>query len=158
MDENIYRLVVYIHVLAAIAWVGGALAINLLGTRVARVGDPDELPKLGRQIEWFGLRYFLPISIITFVAGFILVTQRWSFSQLWISLAMLLWLVSVLLGALYIGPRSKKVAEMFETLGHTSSEARAASARLFMVARIDLLIFLVIVALMVWKPGGSTGG
>lgn len=157
MDENIYRLIVYIHVLAAIAWVGGAFAINLLGTRVARSSDPDELPKLGRQIEWFGLRYFLPISIITFIAGFILVTQRWSFSELWISLAMLLWLVSALLGALYIGPRSKKVAEMFETLGHTSSEARSASARLFMVARLDLLIFLVIVGLMVWKPGGPAG-
>jgi hypothetical protein len=155
LEENAYRLFVYIHILAAIAWVGGALAINLLGTRVARSTDPDELPKLGHQIEWFGLRYFLPISIITFIAGVILVTQRWNFSQLWISLAMLLWLLSVLLGALYIGPRSKKVAQMFETLGHTSPEARSASARLFMVARIDLLIFLVIVGLMVWKPGAT---
>jgi uncharacterized membrane protein len=155
MDDNIYRFIVYIHILAAIAWVGGALAINLLGTRVARSGDPDELPRLGRQIEWLGLRYFLPISIITFVAGVILVSQRWSFSQTWISIAMLLWLVSVLLGALYIGPRSRKVAEMFETLGHTSTDARAASSRLFMVARIDLLIFLVIVGLMVWKPGAG---
>ena len=69
---DFYLLFVYIHILAAIAWVGGALAINLLGTRVARSSDPDELPKLGHQIEWFGLRYFLPISIITFVAGLIL--------------------------------------------------------------------------------------
>ena len=152
---DFYLLFVYIHILAAIAWVGGALAINLLGTRVARSSDPDELPNLGHQIEWLGLRYFLPISIITFVAGVILVTQRWSFSQPWISAAMLLWLVSVLLGALYIGPRSKKVAEMFESLGHTSPVARAASARLFMVARLDLLIFLVIVGLMVWKPGAG---
>ena len=63
------------------------------------------------------MRYFLPVSIVTFVAGVILVSQRWQFSQLWISLAMLFWLVSVITGALYIGPRSKKVAEMFETQG-----------------------------------------
>lgn len=155
MDENLYLLFVYIHILAAIAWVGGAFILNLLGTRVARSSDPEELPRLGRQIEFFGLRYFLPISIIVFVAGVVLVTQRWSFSQTWISVAMLLWLVSVLLGALYIGPRSKKVAEMFETQGATSPQARAASARLFMVSRIDVLIFLVIVGLMVWKPGAG---
>ena len=101
------------------------------------------------------MRYFLPVSIVTFAAGVILVSQRWQFSQLWISLAMLFWLVSVIIGALYIGPRSKKVAEMFEAQGPTSSEARAASARLFMVSRIDLVLFFVIVGLMVWKPGGA---
>ena len=155
MDQNIYLLFVYIHILAAIAWVGGAFILNLLGTRVARSSDPEDLPRLGRQIEFFGLRYFLPVSLIVFVAGVILVTQRWSFSQTWISVAMLLWLVSVLLGALYIGPRSAKVAKMFEEQGATSPEARAASARLFMVSRIDVLIFLVIVGLMVWKPGAG---
>ena len=155
MDDTIYRAIVYIHILAAIAWVGGSFFLQLLGIRTARSTDPDDLPKLGRQIEWFGLRYFLPVSVVTFAAGVILVSQRWQFSQLWISLAMLLWLVSVIIGALYIGPRSKKVAEMFETLGATAPEARAASARLFMVSRIDLILFFVIVGLMVWKPGGA---
>ena len=137
------------------AWVGGAFILNLIGTRVSRSSDPDELPKFGRQVEFFGLRYVLPISVIVFVAGLILVINRWSFSEARISLAMLLWLVSVLLGALYIGPRSKKVAELFEAQGATSPEARAASARLFMTARIDVVIFLVIVGLMVWKPGAG---
>jgi uncharacterized membrane protein len=155
MDDNIYKAIVYTHILAAMAWVGGAFFIQLLGIRTARSTDPADLPKLGRQIEWFGMRYFLPVSIVTFAAGVILVSQRWQFSQLWISLAMLFWLVSVIIGALYIGPRSKKVAEMFETQGPTAPEARAASARLFMVSRIDLVLFFVIVGLMVWKPGGG---
>ncbi|HSK51610.1 MAG TPA: DUF2269 family protein [Clostridia bacterium] len=150
-----YELIVYVHVLSAIAWVGGAFILNLLGTRISRSTNPDELPLFGRQVEWFGLRYFLPISIVTFAAGVILTAQRWEFSQIWISIAMLLWLVSVLLGALYVGPRSKKVAELFEAEGATSQVARAASARLFLVARIDVVIFLVIVALMVWKPGAG---
>lgn len=153
MSDDLYKIFVYIHVLSAMAWVGGAFILNLIGTRVSRSSDPDELPKFGRQVEFFGLRYFLPISIIVFVAGLVMVTQRWSFSQPWISLAMLLWIVSALLGALYIGPRSKKVAELFEAKGATSPEARTASARLFMTARIDLVLFLVIVGLMVWKPG-----
>ena len=153
MDDNLYRLIVYIHILAAIAWVGGAFFANILGSRVARSTDPADLPKFGRQIEWFGVRYFLPVSVVVFIAGVILTASRWSFGQTWISIAMGLWLVSVLVGALYVGPRSKKVAELFESEGATSPVARAASARLFMVARIDLALFFVIVALMVWKPG-----
>ena len=47
------------------------LAISLPKSQVARSSDPEELPRLGRQIEFFGLRYFLPISIIVFVAGVI---------------------------------------------------------------------------------------
>ena len=150
-----YELIVYVHVLSSIAWVGGAFILNLLGTRISRSTNPDELPMFGRQVEWFGLRYFLPISIVTFAAGVILTAQRWEFSQAWISIAMLLWLISVLMGALYIGPRSKKVAALFEAEGATSAGARAASARLFLVSRVDVVIFLVIVALMVWKPGGG---
>ena len=74
MDDNIYRAIVYTHILAAMAWVGGAFFIQLLGIRTARSTDPQDLPKLGRQIEWFGMRYFLPVSIVTFVAGVILVS------------------------------------------------------------------------------------
>src|SRR5688572_7680962 len=82
VDDNIYSVIVYIHIVAAIAWVGGSFFLQLLGIRTARSTDPDDLPKLGRQIEWFGLRYFLPVSVVTFAAGVILVSQRWQFSQL----------------------------------------------------------------------------
>jgi uncharacterized membrane protein len=154
-EPFVYQFIVYVHILAAIAWVGGAFFLQLLSVRTQRSTDPEDLPKLGKQIEYFGLRYFLPVSITVFVAGLILTAQRWSFSQTWISLAMLLWLVSVIIGAVYIGPRTGRVAKLFEAEGPTSAAARALTARLFLVARIDIVIFLVIVALMVYKPGAG---
>ncbi len=152
-----YEVVLYVHILSAIAWVGGAFFLNLLSTRVTRTGAPEDLPRLGRQIAWFGVRYFLPISIVTFLAGAFMTASRWSFGELWISISMTLWLVSVLLGALYIGPRSGKVAAMFEAEGPTSTAARAAAERLTLVSRIDIVLFLVIVALMVFKPDLTAG-
>lgn len=151
-----YELIVYIHILAAIAWVGGAFFLQLLSIRTVRSSDPEDLPRLGKQIEWFGLRYFLPVSLTVFVAGLILVASRWSFSETWISISMLLWLVSVIMGAVYIGPRTGRIANLFETEGPNSPAARAMSARVFLVSRIDILLFFVIVALMVFKPGTGT--
>ena len=151
-----YQLIVYIHILAAIAWVGGAFFLQLLSIRTTRSGNPEDLPRLGKQIEWFGLRYFLPVSVTVFVAGLILVASRWSFSQPWISISMLLWLVSVVIGAVYIGPRTGRIAKLFEAEGPSSAAARAMSARVFLVSRIDIVLFLVIVALMVFKPGSGS--
>jgi uncharacterized membrane protein len=147
-----YELVKYVHILCAVAWVGGAFYAQLLAIQVSRSPDPADLPKLGRHIEFLGTRVFLPASILLFIAGVIMTTQRWAFQQTWISIAIVLWLFSALVGSMYLGPSSKKVAKMFEADGPTSTAGRALLARLFLVSRIELVSFLVIIALMVAKP------
>jgi len=147
-----YDLVKYVHILCAVVWVGGAFYAQLLAIQVARSSDPTDLPKLGRNIEFLGTRVFLPASILLFVAGVIMTTQRWAFQQTWISIAIVLWLVSALVGSLYLGPKSKRVAQLFEAEGPLSVAGRALLARLFLVSRLELVSFLVIIALMVAKP------
>jgi hypothetical protein len=68
-----------------------------------------------------------------------------------------LWIVSALAGALYLGPRTEKVAKLFEAEGPTSVAARAQLDRLFLVSRLELLSFAIIVAMMVFKPGSGAG-
>jgi hypothetical protein len=53
---------------------------------------------------------------------------------------------------MYLGPRSKRVAQLFEAEGPTSVAGRALLNRLFLVSRVELVAFLVIIALMVAKP------
>ena len=147
-----YELVKYVHILCAIAWVGGAFYAQLLALQVAKSSDPADLPKLGRHIAFLGTRVFLPASILLFIAGLIMTAQRWSFQQTWISIAIVLWLFSALVGSMYLGPRSKRVAELFESDGPTSVAGRALLGRLFLVSRLELASFLVVIALMVAKP------
>ncbi len=147
-----YELVKYVHILCAVVWVGGAFYAQVLAIRVMRSNDPAELPNLGRHIEFIGTRIFLPASILLFVAGLIMTSQRWAFQQTWISIAIVLWLFSALVGSLYLGPRSKRVAEMFEAEGPTSTAGRALLGRLFLVSRVELVAFAVTIALMVAKP------
>jgi uncharacterized membrane protein len=149
----LYDLIKYVHVLAAITWVGGAFYAQMMAVQIQRSTDPSDLSKFGRQAELIGTRVFIPASIVLFVAGAILVAQRWSFTQAWVSIAIALWLVSVLSGALYLGPRSKRIGELFAAEGPASVAARTLLARLFLVSRLELVSFAVIVFLMVVKPG-----
>jgi uncharacterized membrane protein len=151
----VYDLIKYVHVLAAIVWVGGAFYAQMLAIQMQRSTDPGDLPKFGRNAEAIGTRAFIPASIVLFIAGAILVAQRWSFTQAWVSAAIALWLVSILAGALYLGPRSKRIAELFEAEGPNSPGARALLERVFLVSRLELLSFAVIVFLMVVKPGAG---
>jgi uncharacterized membrane protein len=150
-----YQVLLYVHIVCAVIWVGGAFYSQLLAIRTTRSTDPNDLPKLGRQLEFLGTRVFLPASILLFLAGAAMVVQSWSFGQAWIAGAVALWILSVIVGAAYLGPKSKVVAELFEREGPSSTAARALMERLFLVSRLELVSFAVIIALMVFKPGAG---
>jgi uncharacterized membrane protein len=148
---------VFIHVVCAVIWVGGAFFAQLLALRAQGASDPTVLPTIGRYLEYLGMRVFLPASIVLFIAGAIMVSQAYSFGDLWVSVSMGLWLLSVIAGALYIGPRTKKIAELFEAEGPSSPAARALMGKVFLVSRLELVSFAIILVMMVFKPvaGGA---
>ena len=148
-----YHFVLYVHVICAVIWVGGALYAQMLALRVSRSDDPSELPRLGRNIEYIGSRVFMPAAILLFIAGAIMTLQAWSFGQLWVAVSVALWILSAAAGAIYLGPRAKRVAALFDAEGPESVGGRQLLGRLFLVSRLELVSFAVIIGLMVFKPG-----
>ena len=148
-----YQLLLFVHVVCAVIWVGGAIYAQLLALRVSSSPDPAELPHLARHIEFIGSRVFAPAAVLLFLAGVGMTLQAWSFGQTWIAVAVALWIVSVVTGAVYLGPRVKRAAELFEAEGSTSHAGRELIDRLFLVSRVELISFAVIIALMTFKPG-----
>lgn len=155
MGDFTYNAIKYIHVISAIIWVGGAFFAQMLAIRAQRSTDPVELPKLGAALGELGMKVFLPASIVLFIAGVILTLQRWAFSQLWISIAIVLWLASAVTGAVYLGPQSARIGKLFASEGPTSIAGRAALARIFIVSRLELVSFAILVFLMIFKPVAS---
>jgi uncharacterized membrane protein len=148
-----YQLLLFAHILSAVIWVGGAFAIQALAFLVSRSNDPMELPRLGRNLEIIGSRVFMPAAIVLFVAGVLMTIQHWSFGDTWIAVSVFLFVLSALAGALYLGPRAKRAAALFDAEGPSSAEARRLIGRLFVVSRLELVSFAVIIGLMVFKPG-----
>jgi uncharacterized membrane protein len=148
-----YQLLLFVHIVCAVIWVGGAAYAQLLALRVSRSPDPSELPRLARNIDFIGSRVFAPAALLLFIAGVGMTLQAWSFGQTWIAVSVALWVVSVVTGAVYLAPRVKRAAELFEAEGPTSQAGRELIDRLFLVSRVELISFAVIIALMTFKPG-----
>jgi uncharacterized membrane protein len=149
----LYDVVLYAHILAAMTWVGGGIWAQAYALRAERSSDPMDVVRFGQTAAWVGTRVSLPASLVVVLAGIFMTLQRWSFTQAWVAIALALWILSAVLGAVYIGPRLEKAAAAFEAEGPTSPTGIETNRRLFLVSRLELVGFLVIVALMVFKPG-----
>ncbi|MGB2711741.1 MAG: hypothetical protein WBC33_09510 [Conexibacter sp.] len=55
-----YQAYLSVHILAAVVWVGGALAMQLFAIRATRSGDNGYLVSVTKDIEWIGTRVFIP--------------------------------------------------------------------------------------------------
>ncbi len=147
-----YQLWLYVHIVCAVIWVGGAVYAQLLAIRVERSEDPTDLPRLGRHVEALGNRVFAPAAVLLLISGAVMTAQAWGFGQVWIIAAIALWVISAVAGAVYVAPRAKRAVQLFESEGPTSPAARMMIGRLFLVSRLELLSFAVALALMAFKP------
>jgi uncharacterized membrane protein len=149
-----YELLLTIHVLAAVVWVGGGIAMHILGRRVLKRGDGTEIYEFSKEINLVGLRLYAPTSLVLLIAGVLLVNEAgYEFSQLWITLAFLGWIFSFLVGVGYYGPQDKKLQALVAADGPTSDGVVANVRQALFVNQIEILILLLVVVDMTTKPG-----
>jgi uncharacterized membrane protein len=151
----LYETLLFLHILAAIVWIGGAIQLNLLGSRATRSGDADRIVAIAREAEWVSQRVIVPAGVILFALGItmVAVNDAWTIGQLWIILALVGFGLTFLAGALFFGPESGRVDKAIDARGPADPEVHRRIRRILLVGRFDILLLLLIVADMVFKPG-----
>jgi len=151
---NRYEWLLFFHIAAAIVWLGGGGAIQILAIRANRAEDPVHMTTIAHEAEWVGTRIFLPSSLVVFILGIILtIDGPWDFGQTWIVLALIGFGISFVTGATFIGPESGRIGKLLAAEGPESPALRARIQRIFLISRIELVLLYLIVLDMVWKPG-----
>lgn len=154
-----YELLTFLHVAAAIIWLGAGFVIALLVLGAERDGDRMREAGHHRDVGWLAPRLFIPASLSTFILGLLLVIDGpWDFGWLWIDIAMAGWLVSFLLGILYFKPEGELIAGIAEERGPEDPELASRLFRLNWVDRVQVVILFAVVADMAAKPTGDDGG
>jgi uncharacterized membrane protein len=153
---NNYNAFKFVHVLCAVIWVGGALTVQVYALLALRTQDPVRIAAFARDTEFVGTRIFIPSSLILLVSGILTIHESsgaWSFDQGWVQFGLVIILLSIAVGAAYLGPESGRIAKATDAQGVESPEVQARIQRIFLVSRIELVLLMLVVFDMVVKPG-----
>lgn len=151
---SLYEVLKFIHILAAITWVGTSIEQQLVGNRATSSRDPRRIAHFVDEAEWVGLRIMTPAAIVVVAAGIAMVIESgWNFSDTWILIAIGLFIVTSLNGMLYLNPQSKKLKLAIADRGLDDQGVLSSVKTVTLASRIDLLVLVLVVADMVFKPG-----
>jgi uncharacterized membrane protein len=154
-----YELLLFLHIAAAIIWLGAGFLIAVLILGAERAGEGMKEAGYHRDVGWLAPRLFIPASMATLIFGILAgIDGDWDFGALWIDLALLGWLVSFLLGILYFKPEGERIGQMAAERGPEDAELRGRVFRLNWVDRVQVTLLFLVVADMVSKPTGDDGG
>ena len=147
-----YTTVKFVHVVAAMAWLGGGLAMLVASALVA--GDPDPSARLRFMglMNRLALPFFIPASLTVLLSGLAMAWLWVGFSEAWLVLALAGIAFSIGMGVGFIKPVGERISARAASEG-ASPPVVADLDRLTRIGRFDYSIMLAIVALMIFKPG-----
>ena len=153
---NHYSALMFVHVLSAIVWVGGACTVQVYALRALGTDDPVKVASFASDTEFVGTRVFIPASLILLVSGMFTLHDSaglWSYSQGWVQFGLVVIVLSIAVGIGYLGPEAGRIARATEAGGVESPEVQERIRRIFLISRIELVFLLAVVFDMVVKPG-----
>ena len=153
-NADLYNGLKFIHILAAVAWVGSGLFVQYRGTRLRRTGTPEQTANLARDVAE-STPWFVGTSLTVLVAGIVLVLYApgLDFTDTWILLGLVGYAATFVTGMFLIRPTAEKLAAVAASEGPTSPTTQALIARIFAISRVDQVVLLLVILDMVFKPG-----
>lgn len=151
---TLYEALLFLHILAAIAWIGGAIMHVVLMELAKRSGGREDMVMLLRYDDRLGPIFYVPMGLIVLLAGIGLVLEGdWGWDQPWIIAGLVLLGVAYLGGAAFFIPAGRRLNRAVEAEGATSEAAMRMAHGIERVAKLDLLLLLAAVYVMTAKPG-----
>ena len=151
-DMSFDDVLLFFHILAGAAWLGGGIYTVLLATRARQSG---EQLKAIAQMEWVGPRLGGSVSVLLVGSGIWMVARSdaWGFGQAWIIIALVIFGVLLAVGVGFHGPQYKRIDAAVNEHGSDSVEAMKLASQSFRAAEIETVLLAVALLVMITKPG-----
>ncbi len=149
---TLYEILLFVHILGAAVWVGGSIMLGFISNRVERSGDAAYRARFAQSAGVVGP--VVGVSALLLLASgiwMVFESPAIELTQTWVWLGLAMFLLSAIVGAAYFGPASNKTVAALE--GGQVEEADRRAKTFNLVSRLDTLLLLVVVGLMVFKPG-----
>jgi uncharacterized membrane protein len=149
---TLYGVLLFLHILAVAVWVGGSIMLGFVSSRVEKTGDAEYRARFAKSAAVVGP--VIGVSALLVLGsgiGMVLDSETVELSQTWVWLGLALFGLSAVVGGAYFAPASNKIVKALE--GGQTDEADRRAKQFNMVSRLDTLLLIVIVGVMVFKPG-----
>jgi putative copper export protein len=154
---NLSTLLLFGHVLSAMAWLGGGLVLSVLAVRVRDSPDPAAIRDFGGILSYVGPRVLTPGVAGTAGSGIalLLIEDGSQIGRAWVIAAIALFVLAVAIGIGHlarIGLRLGRVADA----PAPDDDPRALLGSWIRGYAVVLAILIVIVLDMIAKPGAAS--
>jgi uncharacterized membrane protein len=148
-----YDWLLFLHILAAMVWVGGLVTLTVLAGQIVRRGDAGSIARFASSLRTIGPFVYAPATVAVLALGIGLVTDTdaWNFGQTWIIVALTLFGAAFFIGAVFQS-RSAIAATRAAEAGESAVAIRQLRRWLWGM-RVILVLLVVITWDMTVKPG-----
>jgi uncharacterized membrane protein len=151
--QTLYNWLLFLHVLAAMVWLGGGVMLAALASRALRAQNADAVERFTSHLRLLGPLLLAPATIAVVGLGIALVlnSPAWEFGQLWVQLGLGLFAAALVIGAAYQS-RTALAATRAAERGD-SAEARRQLRRWSWGYRLIVVLLVAAAWDMTTKPG-----
>lgn len=146
ISSGLYKLLYLGHIVTVLVGFAPAFVNPFVAAHVKADGDVNVFQRLSGHMAGNGRRIHFPALVLTaaFGIGMVLLSDEvWGFDQAWVSLAFLVWIALCGVVSGLIIPAERTLAA-----GDLEAEKKVA-----MGGQIATVLLLVMLYLMIWKPG-----
>lgn len=149
---DLLDVVQFVHIAAAMAWVGGAFLAAILAART-RAAEPGHALGFARGMRRFSVGLFIPAAVVVLAMGTWLVVDSsvYDFGQSWIVIGLVAVGVSLVIALTVIKPNLDRGISAMEA--GSGSQVGIIMRRVGIGSRASLVLQFVAVWAMVTKPG-----
>jgi uncharacterized membrane protein len=150
---TLYDLLLFVHVLAAAAWVGAVIFFALVLELALRSDDRSLLLRLIAYDDRLAPIFYIPAVVVVLAAGIGLVIEGpWSFSDGWVLAGLALLLSALALGLVFFLPTARRLRAAVDASGVESDAASVQLRTYRTLTWIDAAILVAAVFVMTAKP------
>jgi uncharacterized membrane protein len=151
--QTLYDWLRFLHVLAAMVWIGGGVMLAVTGARALRDPDRGAVGRFAGSLRVLGPLVLAPATVAVLGLGIWLVvdSDAWDFGQLWVQLGLGLFVAAASIGAAHQGRTALAAQRAVDR--HHETEARRQLRRWLWGYCLIILLLVITAWDMTTKPG-----
>ena len=151
--QTLYDWLLFLHVLAAMVWVGGGVMLAAIAARVLRDPDPAAVGRFTASLRSLGPLVLAPatVAVLGLGIGLVVDSDAWDSGQLWLQLGLALFAAAFLIGAVWQSRTALAATRAAER--DNNGEARRQLRRWSWGYRLIVLLLVAAAWDMTTKPG-----